>query len=153
MNKISMSLLAAGLLATLGACSNDDNKKEQRCETPSAVNPPINEAFNIQVGSAVSVDNGRLQITFVGVDGDSRCASDVTCVTIGSAVVRLTGQPAGRDAETFSLETGADTSQTLAIDNGFYQIELGDVEPYPISTREIAPDGYCATLTVLKALE
>ncbi len=153
MNKISISLLAAGLFATLSACSNDDSKKEQRCETPSAVNPPINEVFNIEVGSTVSVDDGGLQVTFVGVDGDSRCPSDVQCVTAGSAIIRLTGQPTGRDAETFTLETDTDTSQTLAFDNGFYQIELSEVEPYPISTREIADDGYCVTLTVAKALE
>lgn len=152
MNRIAIKLVALGIAATLAGCNNRDDKAEIRCETTTAVAPPINQTFNMQVGDSVVVDGG-LQLQFVAVDNDSRCPTDVQCVTAGSAVLSLRARAYDRDEKSFTLETGADTSETIAFDNGFYQLQLNGVEPQPVSSKEIAADGYCATFTVVKALE
>ncbi len=152
MNGMSKNLLALVLASTLAACNNGDDRPEQRCETPTAVNPPINQEFNVRVGGTVTVDGG-LQLQFVAVDGASRCPSDVQCITAGSVILSMVGQATGRDAKPFTLETGADASETFEFTGGFYDLQLNSVNPYPISASTIAPDGYCATFTVAKALE
>ncbi|HEY1077763.1 MAG TPA: hypothetical protein VGE51_13820 [Fontimonas sp.] len=144
--------LALGIAAAIAGCSDDKADAELRCETPTAVAPAINEPFNVQVGDSVVVDGG-LRLQFVAVDSESRCPTGVECVSAGSVVVSLRAQAYDRDEKSFTLETGADSTETVAFDNGFYQVELKGVEPYPVAGREIAADGYCASFSVAKALE
>lgn len=152
MNKVTIKLMALCIASMLAGCNNGEDRAEIRCETATAVAPPINQPFNMQVGDSVVVDGG-LQLQFVAVDNDSRCPTDVQCVTAGSAVLSLRAQAYDRDEKSFTLESGTDRSETIAFDNGFYQLQLNGVEPQPISSKEIAADGYCATFTVVKALE
>jgi hypothetical protein len=151
MSKLA-NLLILGWVASTAACSDDKARTELRCETATAVAPPINEEFNVQVGDSVIVDGG-LQLQFVAANNESRCPSDVECISAGSVVIALRAQAYDREPRNFELETGADTSEIVEFDGGFYQIELGEVAPYPVSTQEIAADGYCAKFTVAKALE
>ena len=77
---------------------------------------------------------------------DSRCPSDVTCVSAGRAVIRVTVSSAddvlGFGTVEFTLEAG-----TVGADVGsLYGLTLVELTPYPVSTVELTGQDYVATL-------
>lgn len=101
----------------------------------------LDEPFMIKLHQTLSVDN--LDITFLRID-DSRCPSDVTCIWEGRASValRIYNQT---QYHTVTLTTGENT--TLYADS--YEINLVDILPYPVSTKDISEE-YVATLSISK---
>ena len=99
------------------------------------------EPFMIKLHQTLSIDN--LDVTFWGID-DSRCPSDVTCIWEGRASVTLYiyNQTQYR---TIILTTGENT--TSYVDS--YEINLIDISPYPVSTKDISKD-YIATISISK---
>jgi len=131
------TLAAAFCLLVATACDE---------KSPAAPTVPLNERFTLAPSQRVEVDAAGFQLEFLGVPGDSRCPADVMCVWAGDAVVQVRVTDAAR-AE-YELHTG-DATRTAAV-HGQLRIELLELQPYPFSTRTIAPGDYRATLTVTR---
>ena len=129
-------LLVSCLLAAT-ACSES---------SPAAPSVPLNERFTLAPGQSVEVDGASFRLEFLGVTGDSRCPADAVCIWGGDAVVHVRALDPGRTD--FELHTG-DVSQGSAV-HGQVQITLEELQPYPFSSRTIAPGDYRATLIVTR---
>jgi hypothetical protein len=106
---------------------------------------PLDEPFTLTVGEAVNVSAG-LAIEFTGVSGDSRCPADALCIQGGDAIVNVRVSSAG--SATYELHTG-DATRASATHRS-YRITLVQLNPYPFSSRTIAPNEYRATFTVTR---
>ena len=117
------------------------------CDEKSPVAPtvPLNERFTLAPGQTVEVEGAGLFLEFRGVTGDSRCPADVMCVQGGDAIVHVRVGGAASQAD-HELHTG-DSSRAVAT-HGQARITLVELQPYPFSSRTIAPADYRATLTV-----
>jgi len=105
--------------------------------TPNTFDTP----FTIKLNQTISVEN--LSVTFLSVD-DSRCPSDVTCIWEGraSTVFEISNQ-------TQSDKITLSTNENMILHLNDYAINLIDLLPYPISTKDISKD-YVATISISK---
>lgn len=111
---------------------------------PTGPSVPLNQEFTLSPGATATVQGTSIQIQFVRVSGDSRCPRDAVCIQGGDALVhvRVTGNGAGD----YELHTGNES--LAAVTHGDLRIELVTLQPYPFSSRTIAPEEYRATLAV-----
>ena len=132
-----MRILVA-LICLLGVTACDE-------KSPSGPTVPLNERFTLSPGEVARLDGADLRFEFVRVSGDSRCPADAICIQGGDAIVqiRATG---GNSPELLGLHTGDSSQAGAAYDRA--RITLVELQPYPFSSRTIAPDEYRATLTV-----
>ena len=130
-------LLALCLLAATGC----DEK------SPTGPTVPLNERFTLAPAEVAVVDDIDLGLQFVRVSGDSRCPADALCIQGGDALVHVRAIDDAGVAE-YELHTG-DSSRAGAMHRGV-RIELMELQPYPFSSRTIAPEEYRATLTVTR---
>ncbi|KKS28670.1 MAG: hypothetical protein UV60_C0035G0004 [Parcubacteria group bacterium GW2011_GWA2_43_11] len=109
----------------------------------SAENQP-NEAGVAQGTLAVgeSALIGAVRITFVGVEGDSRCPIDVECIQAGALTVSVT------------LESDTDTLNTLMMSDqqplpfDAYEVSIVSVTPEAVSTKVLGAANYRVTFQV-----
>lgn len=117
------------------------------CDEKSPTGPTVslNQRFTLAPGEVARIDGADLRVEFVRVSGDSRCPADAVCIQGGDAIVqiRATG---GSAPMLLGLHTG-DSSQASATYERA-RVALLELQPYPFSSRTIAPDEYRATLTV-----
>jgi hypothetical protein len=117
------------------------------CDEKSPTGPtvPLNERFTLAPGDVAKIDGLDMRFEFVRVSGDSRCPADAVCIQGGDAIVqiRATG---GRAPMLLGLHTGDSSQASAAYERA--RITLLELQPYPFSSRTIAPDEYRATLTV-----
>jgi len=106
----------------------------------------MNERFTLAAGQAAVVEGADLRLQFVDVAGDSRCPADVVCILGGDATVRVRASDGGNPAVGYELHTG-DLSRASVVHRDV-RITLVELQPYPFSSRTIAPDEYRATFTV-----
>jgi len=109
----------------------------------------IGREFKLQVGKQVTVKGSKLKIKFVGVDNDSRCPSDVTCVWGGNAAVRFQ-LGTGSRSKTVTLNTSKASSFISEVTFQGYRVQLTELSPYPRSDRKIEKRDYVTTLLVSK---
>lgn len=114
-------------------------------ETPTGPTVALNAQFSLAPGESARVDQSQVRLVFVDVTGDSRCPADAICIQGGDAVVRVRAT-SGSTASTLELHTG-DSSRAAATFQGL-RVELLELQPYPFSSRTIAPGDYRATLRV-----
>ncbi len=129
-------IIAAGCLLVATAC-------DEKSPTGPAV--AIDRQFALAEGQTAAIDGTPLRVQFLRVSGDSRCPADALCIQGGDALVHIRAEARG-DAADYELHTGNST-HAAAVHAGF-RIELTRLEPYPFSSRTIAPGDYRATLTV-----
>jgi hypothetical protein len=84
----------------------------------------------------------KLQVTFVDVVSDSRCAADVTCVWQGAVTVRLLIRSDSKETQHELTE-----SQSVAVD-GYTVALLATLPERGPESRRIAPTDYRVTLKV-----
>ena len=114
-------------------------------KSPSGPTVPLNVQFTLSPGEVAKVDGADLRFEFVRVSGDSRCPADAICIQGGDAIVQIRAI-GGTSPTLLGLHTG-DSSQASATYESA-RITLVELQPYPFSSRTIAPDEYRATLTV-----
>lgn len=132
----------AVLAATVGCAAVPAAAPAPQAPPAAAASPEL----RIQAGESATVDAAGITITFVSVDGDSRCPKGETCIWEGSAAVRLEAASAtGRQA--LMLHTSPRAGTDAATFDG-WSIRLVALEPYPVAGRAIAPDAYVAVLHV-----
>lgn len=114
--------------------------------SPSGPTVPLNERFTLAPGESVRIEDASLGLEFRGVTGDSRCPADAICVWGGDAIVQV--RVLDGDAADYELHTG-DSSRGVAVHRQT-RIRLEELQPYPFSSRTIAPGDYRATLIVTR---
>ena len=96
-------------------------------------------------GDTVAIADTNLTVTFDRVTGDSRCPTDVVCVTAGEATVHLTTNLAGR-SDSLAIVVAPAGPVTATIDA--FDVTVLEVGPEPLSTRPIDPGAYRVRLVV-----
>ena len=87
----------------------------------------MDDTLTVAVGRSATLDNGRLAVSFVARQADSRCPANVVCVWAGDAVVRVSAR-AGRTTVERELHTGIEP-RSLSI--GGYTVTVVGLTPYP----------------------
>jgi hypothetical protein len=104
-----------------------------------------NERFTLAPGEAATVRDVDLSVQFVTVSGDSRCPADAICIQGGDALVHIRVIDGGSSSP-YELHTGDSSRATVTHKQA--RISLLELQPYPFSSRTIAPGDYRATLSV-----
>jgi hypothetical protein len=117
------------------------------CDEQNPVGPTVgmNERFTLAPGEVATVRDVDVNVQFVNVTGDSRCPADALCIQGGDALVHIRVLDRGATSA-YELHTG-DSSRAMVTHNQL-RIALVDLQPYPFSSRTIAPGEYRATLAV-----
>jgi hypothetical protein len=105
----------------------------------------LDARFTLAPGETASVEGRGIRLRFEGVTGDSRCPADAICIQGGDAVVKLV---ADGDAGSLSLDLHTGDASRASVTYGNVKVSLVELQPYPFSSRTIAPGDYRATLTV-----
>jgi hypothetical protein len=114
-------------------------------ESPTGPSVGFGASVTLAPGEVVQLAGTSTSVTFVGVMGDSRCPADAICIQGGDAIVRLTIDDGGAP-RAIELHTGS----MRPVESGGLTFHLEDLQPYPFSSRTIAPHEYRATLRVTR---
>ena len=101
----------------------------------------LDEPLMIKLHQTLSVDS--LDVEFSGIE-DSRCPSDVTCIWEGRASVTL---HIYNQTQYQAITLNTNDAKTFRVDS--YEINLIDVLPYPVSTKDISQE-YVVIISVSK---
>lgn len=114
-------------------------------ESPAAPTVSIDARVTLAPGETALVEGRGIRLRFEGVTGDSRCPGDAICITGGDAIVRVV---ASGDGGSLALDLHTGDSSRASVTYGSAKVTLVELQPYPFSSRTIAPGDYRATLTV-----
>ena len=114
-------------------------------ETPTGPSVPLDARFTLAPGETASISGHGVRLRFEGVTGDSRCPADAICITGGDAIVKVS---ATGDGGSVSLDLHTGDASRASVTYGGVKVTLVDLQPYPFSSRTIAPGDYRATLVV-----
>lgn len=112
---------------------------------PHDLPPPdceIGDPFWLWYGQTAACDDWN--ITFNGEISDSRCPTSVTCVWEGRVDIQL---QVGDELITLGLPDDETLGRSKIV-LGDKEIELLEVNPYPVSTNPIPKENYRAKLVV-----
>ena len=107
-------------IALLAACS-------RAASAPADVK--AGQSILLAEGQSATVSNSTVVVRFVSAN-DSRCPSDVVCVSAGEAVISLSLAGAGASR----TDTVRLVKQPGAVTYGGFVFEATDLQPYPKST-------------------
>ena len=133
--------LVAGLAATTVSCARSTEPR------PRADNarPADDTTLVLALGATAQVAPG-LRVTFREVEQDSRCPTDVTCVTAGDVDVWLKVEADGLSfGPVLHLNAEPRTAEL-----GGYVVRLSGLQPLPRSTHPTERGAYIATITVAR---
>ena len=118
------------------------------CDEKSPVGPsvPLNDRFTLARGELARVEGADVRLQFVEVTGDSRCPADAVCIQGGDAIAHVRVI----DGSTTAYELHTGDSSRAAVLHQQLRVELVQLQPFPFSSRTIAPDEYRATFTVTR---
>ena len=104
----------------------------------------LDEPFMIKLHQRLSIDD--LDVEFSEIE-DSRCPSDVTCIWEGRASItfHIYNQT---QYQVITLTT----NETPTFHVSSYKIDLIDILPYPVSTKDISEE-YVATINISKNIQ
>jgi hypothetical protein len=125
-------------LLTVIAC--DENR-------PLGPTVNLNERFTLAPAEVARVRDVDLNVQFMMVTGDSRCPADAVCIQGGDAIAHIQVVDGGATSS-YELHTGDSSRATVT--HKQVRISLVELQPYPFSSRTIAPGDYRATLTVTR---
>lgn len=93
------------------------------------------DSATIGVGETVVFEKNGVAVTYVGLEGDSRCPIGVTCVWEGDGSVRIR-LDAGASTVEGVLHT---TLEPRSLTIGGHTVSLIDVLPRPVYEKPVAP--------------
>ncbi len=120
------------------------------------------EVTVVPLGTLVTLDRGErmaspdkgsgLTVTFLDVVADSRCATDVTCITAGEATIKIHVSWFGWDVGELSLTIlGGQADPSIDSPGGAFFVALASLEPLPRSdSPDLAERDYKATIAVFQ---
>lgn len=93
-----------------------------------------------------------LTVTFLEVLADSRCGTDVTCITAGEATIKVHVSWFGQDIGELSLTIlGGQADPTIGSPGGAFFLGLASLEPLPTSqSGDLSERGYKAAIAVFQ---
>ena len=110
------------------------------------VQKKLNEKFQLRYHESVVISGGP-EISILDIQ-DSRCPSDVTCVWEGEVKISINVVNDHSPLGNFTLTSRAgDKSLSTQTVNDF-TVQIIDVNPYPVSTKQISLSDYVVTLIV-----
>ena len=112
------------------------------CRNPAAPTPALGSEFTLAPGQQALVQHA-LGVTFIRVEGDSRCPANALCITGGDALVKIEVSSAS-GKRPYDLHTG----DMMPVTDGGFTIVLVQLQPYPFAGKTTAPGDYRATLRV-----
>jgi len=115
--------------------------------SPTGPTVAIDQQFTLAPGETASIEGNGIRLRFEGVTGDSRCPADAVCIQGGDAIVKVQASGDGGPA---SLELHTGDSSRASATYGAVRVTLVELQPYPFSSRPVAPGDYRATLLVGK---
>jgi hypothetical protein len=95
---------------------------------------PAAETLRLLPGETASAADGALEVTFLEVLQDSRCARGETCIWAGEAVVRFQLVSGGQRA---TIELRAPSREGRAAEFSGWRVELAALEPAPASAATL----------------
>ena len=151
--RIGWTVVALAAVA-LGGCQSPGASEGAVVTEPasSLAEVAVGEPFTLAPGDAARVTGTDLAVRFVGVDGDSRCPVDVTCVWEGDAAVVIETE-LGEARQSWRLHTPGESVGPRTAGVGGLVLELVGLAPAPRSEAPIGPDAYRATLTARPAAD
>ena len=148
-SNIQLFLIVFGFLAI--TIANLEQESFAQSSEPMTIEANLDSEFVLQIDQSAEIKSEDMKITFLNVTADSRCPSDVTCIWQGQAGIELDVQK-GEVESIVSLSIGGDSSPEESIFNS-YLIQLVDLSPYPVSTKNIQSDEYTVTINITKYVE
>ena len=136
MTHIRLATLATAILIT-GACSS---------KSPTQANGPHSAILR---QGEVTLIGGVFNLTLIRVDNDSRCPTDVLCVSAGDATVVFTAVPPGPLGIAAALQFVHTNAEPRSLVLSGYRITLDSLLPRRISTHVIAQSEYVAYMSVV----
>lgn len=110
----------------------------------------FNSNFELQIGQLSYFPSQNLSISFEDVKSDSRCASDVQCIKQGQVTLILEVIKESSE-QTIELTSGEGNESRINVFG--YDLNLLNVEPYPISTQQTEKSDYTAGFNISKIIE
>jgi len=110
---------------------------------------PAVEQIALVYGESINLDES-LSFTFLDVLAESRCPSDVLCITAGEVTVIMRAVETLDDSNTKRTDFGL-TLQGLDISEHYFNgryFRLVEATPYPISTVEVEAEDYVILVEV-----
>ena len=114
--------------------------------SPSGPTARLNQEFVLAPGESTRITGADVSVRFVGVQGDSRCPIDATCIQGGDAIVRIEVFSSAVAAKPYDLHTG----NMRPVVHEDLTIAIVELTPYPFSSRPTQPGDYRATLRVTR---
>jgi hypothetical protein len=141
-------LIIVSVLAT--ACASDPTQIAREAVPVLAtarVTISDGETFRLRPNEVAVTADRALFVTFQGIESDSRCPIDVTCVWSGNAAAIVGSAREGGEWTWRTLNTGIDPAEASVA--GFI-IRLMDVEPVARDGQVIRPENYSAFLRITR---
>lgn len=115
-------------------------------EKETLVSYTLGEQFQLHLHESVMISSGP-KISILDIE-DSRCPSDVTCIWEGEVKISINVVKDKNPMGNFTLTSRAGDKDlsTQTVDG--YLIQVIDVNPYPVSTKQIPLSDYVVTLVV-----
>jgi hypothetical protein len=116
------------------------------CGSKVDIEAELGQQFSLYFGETAEIKGEKLEITFVEILEDSRCASDVTCIWEGRVRCRLEVKYEGAYYDVILAQPGLSYDYESGIFKG-YSLSF-KVEPYPLSDVTLSAKDYYIYLTV-----
>lgn len=111
----------------------------------STVKASLGTEFTLSVGQSARIASETIDIKFIGVTADSRCATGLECFWAGEVSCELEITLDGISNHVTMTEPAPLSGNTL----GIYSFNI-NVLPYPEKGKEIDPNDYRLKMTVIK---
>ncbi|HSB10605.1 MAG TPA: hypothetical protein VLM38_14040 [Blastocatellia bacterium] len=111
----------------------------------SAKGVRLREEFTMRIGQRVKVSGTHLRIDFVDVLDDTRCPSDVQCISAGNAALNLELRWKSRPPNSVLVNT---TSGPAQAEIRRFVVKLVRLVPNPVAGQSIDKADYLAALLV-----
>jgi|SoiMethySBSTD1v2_1073268.scaffolds.fasta_scaffold2708104_2 hypothetical protein len=118
------------------------------CSAVSPDAPSLDRDFELRAGATARIDGSDLTVRFDGVPNDSRCPTDVQCISAGDATVELHVSGGGAADASHEVHTHDEPHEAR---HGAWSVVLVKLEPRPVSTRPTPRGDYLVTLRVSRA--
>ena len=141
----SFFFLFAAVFVLVGAGCNRLDKQENSSSLSVTFNNPFTLAKGQTVQMAVD-DTTVLSLTFVNVENDSRCPTDVQCIRAGEAIIQVQASLTSAPIQDLLLDTSA--MESVEYEN--YLIRILELTPVPTSGTQIEQSDYRVSLSVSK---
>jgi hypothetical protein len=152
----SFNIGLVGLLTAVTACAGGGTAASPTPAPAASVSAggsgarlsvTMGQMFPLHVGQTASVAGVSSDVTFRGVQADSRCPSGTQCVQAGNAEVLLEVATGGGAPVSITLNSTTPPREK-ALGNGI--LRLVSLSPTPLAGTTIEPSSYVATLCVCR---